>query len=48
MERKKSYGRTNVSLKINIDSKHTTSMNRLGFRRGPHDLVLGLSHVELV
>ena len=40
------YGRTNISLKINIDSKQKTSMIQLGFRRGPHDLVLGILHIE--
>ena len=39
---------TNISLKINIVSKQPTCMYQLRFSRGPHDLFLGLSLVELV
>ena len=39
---------TNISQKINIDSKQTTFIYQLRFSRGPHDLFLGLSLAELV
>ena len=42
------YGETNIPLKINIDSKQPTCMYQLGFSRGPHNIVLGLSVVKLV
>ena len=42
------YSETNISLKINIDSKEPLCMYQLRFGRGPHDLFLGLSLVELV
>ena len=32
------YGETNISLKINIDTKQPTFMYQLRFSRGPHDL----------
>ena len=42
------YGETNISLKINIDTKQPTCMYKLRFSRGPHNFCLGLSLVELV
>ena len=42
------YSETNISLKINIDSKQTTFMYQLRVRRGPHDHFLGLLLFELV
>ena len=42
------YGETNISLKINIDTKQPTCMYQLRFSRGPHDLFWGLSIVKLV
>ena len=43
-----SYSETNISLKINIDTKQPTCMYQLRFRRGPHDLFWRHSLVELV
>ena len=42
------HGETNISLKLNIESKQATCMNKLRLSRGPHDFSLGLSLVELV
>ena len=42
------YSETDISLKINIDTKEPTCMYQLRFIRGPHDPFWGFSLVELV
>ena len=42
------YGETNISIKINIDTKQLICMYQLRFSGGPHDLCLGISLVEIV
>ena len=47
-ERKKIYCEAYISLNISIDGIQPTWMYQLKVSRGPHDLCLGLSPVELI